>query len=128
MAYDEDLATRIRMALLADEREVEERKMFGGLCFMYKGHMIAGVAGDGDAGDLMLRCGETRASEGLNDPHARIMDFTGRPMKSMLIISNDGVRDDGDLMRWLALALDFIDTEPPKKKAKRKPKPRKLPV
>lgn len=125
MAYDEDLAARIRMALLADERETEERKMFGGLCFMYKGHMIAGVAGDDDAGELMLRCGEARAAEGLNDPNARIMDFTGRPIKSMLIISNEGVKGDSDLMRWLALALDFIDTEPPKKKPKRKPKPRR---
>ena len=127
MAYDTETAARIRMALLALDRSFEERRMFGGLCFMVKGHMIAGVSGDGQGGELMLRCGERRAAESLDDPHARLCDFTGRIMKSILLIAPEGFASDSGLMRWLTLALHFIDTEPPKKKsARRRPHARRV--
>lgn len=121
MAFDENMVARIRMSLLALSREAEERKMFGGLCFMVKGHMTVGVSGEGNGGELMVRCGEARAAASLDNPHARLCDFTGRVMKSILLVKRGGFETDVQLTAWLALALDFIDTDPPsKKKASKK--------
>ena len=120
MAFDEDMAARIRMGFLALEREWEERKMFGGLCFMVKGHMTVGVSGDNQGAELMVRCGAVRAARALGNPHARLCDFTGRVMKSILLIEPGGFESDDQLAEWLAMALDFIDTEPPKKKPPKK--------
>lgn len=125
MAFDEEMVSRIRMGLMALGREAEERKMFGGLCFMVKGHMAVGITGDGQAkngrGELMVRCGEGRAAGVLDNPHVRLCDFTGRIMKSILLIRPEGFETDDQLANWLALALDFIDTEPlSKKKASKK--------
>lgn len=125
MTIDEDTAARIRMMLLSMERSFEERKMFGGLCFMVHGHMAAGVSGANQGGELMIRCGETRAAASLGNPHARLCDFTGRIMKSILLIEPDGFKSDTQLGDWLALSLDFIDTEPPKKKKPAKPRRKK---
>ena len=120
MAFDEDMVARIRMRFLEQNRVWEERKMFGGLCFMVNGHMTVGVSGEGLAkggvGELMVRCGEARAAAALGNPDARLCDFTGRVMKSILLIERSGFESDDQLAHWLALALDFIDTEPPKKK------------
>lgn len=121
MAYDPDIAARIRMAFLALDRSVEERKMFGGLCFMVGGHMAVGASGQNQGSELMVRCGEVRAgTASQNDPHARLCDFTGRIMKSILLIEPDGFKTDEQLLAWITLALDFIDTEPPKKRPKKK--------
>lgn len=125
MAYDEDMASRIRMALISMDRSFEERKMFGGLCFMVKGHMAAGVTGEAQGGDLMIRCGEARAADHLDSPHARLCDFTGRIMKSILLIEPKGMATDQQLHKWISLALDFIDTEPPIKRKPSKPRLRK---
>lgn len=125
MAFDHDLSARIRMNLLAMDREFEERRMFGGLCFMVRGHMVVGITGDktgvdttGEGktgGELMVRCGEARAAAALENPHARLCDFTGRIMKSILLVKPDGFDRDEALTHWVSLALDFIETEPPKK-------------
>ena len=99
MAYDETLADRIRAAVTTVDGNVTERKMFGGLAFMFNGHMFAGVVGQ----DLMLRLGEPAASHALNRPHVREMDFTGRPMKawssSSPTASTDRRCDSGSLKR-----------------------------
>ncbi len=118
MAYDEDVAARVRMAFVALNRDTEERKMFGGIAWMVKGHMVAGVGGKD--GGLMIRCGPARAAAALERPHTKLFDMTGRPMTSIIEVAPAGYADDAALADWLALALDFIDTEPPKK-----PKPRK---
>jgi len=83
---------------------------------MVKGHMAVGVSGEGQGGELMVRCGEVRAAASLGNPHARLCDFTGRIMKSILLVEPGGFETDDQLADWLALGLDFIDTEPPKKK------------
>lgn len=125
MAFDPDIAARIRMAFLALDRSVEERKMFGGLCFMVNGHMTVGASGQNQGSELMVRCGEVRAAKAADDNvHARLCDFTGRVMKSILLIEPDGFKANQQLVEWITLALDFIDTEPPKKK---KPAKKKLP-
>ena len=77
MAYDEDLADRVR-AVLPRGAEVTERKMFGGLAFLLGGHMFAGVVGD----ELMVRLGYQAAQQALERDHVREMDFIGRPMKT----------------------------------------------
>ena len=122
MAYDEKLAERVR-GLLDDRSDYSERKMFGGLCFMIKGHMTAGVVKD----ELLLRVGPDRFEKVLSRKHARPMDFTGRPMKGMVYVGTDGLETKKQLQSWLAPALDFVEELPAKKpKPKKKPKPNPL--
>jgi len=106
--YDEVLANRVR-ALLSAREIFSERKMFGGLCFMLGGNMACGIAGD----DLMVRTGPARYEESLRQPHARPMDFTGRPMTGMVFVGPEGLDDEG-LARWLAVGVNFAATLPPK--------------
>ena len=100
MAYDETLASRIREELRGRD-DVAERKMFGGLTFMVAGRMACGVVHD----DLMVRVGANGSEEALSDPHARPMDFTGRPMRGMVYVSPAGVAADVDLARWIRRAV-----------------------
>jgi hypothetical protein len=116
MAYDEALAARVR-ARLARAHRLSERRMFGGLCFLVNGHMCAGIVGD----TLMLRVGPERYAEALAQPHAREMDFTGRPLKGMVYVDPPGIAGAAALGRWLALALAFVRSQPAKKPAGRKP-------
>jgi len=109
MAYDEALAARIRQAL-GPRPDIDERKMFGGLAFKLRGNMCCGVAGD----TLMLRLGNEDAAAALEEPHTRPMDFTGKPMKSMVYVGPDGIAADGDLYRWVNRAADFAGNLPPK--------------
>jgi TfoX/Sxy family transcriptional regulator of competence genes len=109
MAYSEALAGRIRRTI-AVEKNVSERKMFGGLAFMVRGNMCAGVVGD----DLMLRVGPNRYAEALARPGARPMDFTGRPMKGMVYVQRKSVAADAQLREWLEVALGFVRELPAK--------------
>lgn len=109
MAYDEDLASRIRVAL-ADEDGIEERKMFGGLVFLHRGNMCCGV----HETNLMLRPGPDRTAAALGRPHARPMDFTGKVSRNMLIVDGAGVVDEKSLKEWLEEALAFTRTLPAK--------------
>ena len=84
MAYDEDLAWRVR-AVLPPAEAVTERQMFGGLAFMLSGHMFCGVVRD----TLMVRLGPDAVGPALNQPHVRPMDFTGRPVKGMVFVEFD---------------------------------------
>jgi len=121
VAYDEALAARVR-ACLAGKRGLAERRMFGGLCFLVNGHMCAGIV---DA-TLMLRVGPERYAAALARPHAREMDFTGRPLTGMIYVDPPGIRGAAALERWLGLALAFVQSQPAKKRpaAKRKTKAR----
>lgn len=109
MAYDENLAARIRRAL-APRPDIDERKMFGGLAFMIRGNMSCGVVGD----TLMLRLGNEGVAEALKGPHTKPMDFTGKPMKSMVYVEPAGIASPEDLHRWVNRAADFAKTLPPK--------------
>lgn len=110
MAYDEQLAERIRAILAAERDDVRERKMFGGIAFMAGGHMCVGVIGE----DLMARLGEDGADAALDEPHTRPMDFTGRPMKNMVYVEPAGTATDAALRDWIRRALAFVETLPPK--------------
>jgi hypothetical protein len=108
VAYDEDLADRIRAALPGPGFATEQR-MFGGLAFMLGGHMACGVVGD----RLMLRLGPDAAARALAQPHVRPMDFTGRPMKGMVFVEPPGYRGAA-LDAWLAAADEYVRSLPPK--------------
>jgi TfoX/Sxy family transcriptional regulator of competence genes len=99
MAYAEQLAARIR-TLLANRTDVTERKMFGGLTFMVGGHMCCGVNGN----ELIIRLDPEREDEALARPHARPMDFTGRPMRGFITVRPDGLKGSR-LSRWVQEAV-----------------------
>lgn len=109
MAYDEGVAERLKQAYtgLAD---ATEKKMFGGVAFMVNGHMSCGVTDDA----LMVRCGPALYEKALKRPHAREMDFTGRPMKGFVYVEPEGFKDDAALRDWVNLSLDFVLSLPPK--------------
>jgi len=110
MAFDAELADRIRQ-VLPGNRAISERKMFGGLAFLMNGHMFCGVVKD----DLMVRLGEEATEAALSRPHTRPMDFTGKPLKSMIYIDAGGLDSDESLRSWVECALKFVRTLPPKK-------------
>jgi len=107
MAYDEDLAERVREALPGDT-DVTERKMFGGLAFLLSGHMFAGIVGN----ELMVRLGHQAAQRALERDHVREMDFTGRPMKNMIFVQAAGLHGPA-LGQWITTATDHVRTMPP---------------
>ncbi len=100
MAYNEKLAERIRRQL-SDRTDVAERKMFGGLAFMVKGHMCCGVVGD----ELMVRVGPEAYEAALKEKHAREMDFTGKPLRSMVYVAAPGIASVKQLGRWIVRGL-----------------------
>ncbi|MCH7488478.1 MAG: TfoX/Sxy family protein [Chloroflexi bacterium] len=109
MAYDEELAERIRAAL-ADRTDVSERKMFGGLTFMLRGNMCCGVEKE----NLMVRVGPDAYDEALAQPGARLMDFTGRPMKGMVFVGPEGYESDDGLAAWVERGVAFALSLPAK--------------
>ena len=109
MPYDENLANRIRSHLGPDPAYTE-RKMFGGLAFMYQGNMACGILNN----NLMLRTGPEQYEKVLSLPHAKVMDFTGRQMKGMVLVEPEGFTTDSKLSRWLEICLSFTQSLPPK--------------
>ncbi len=109
MAFDEGLAERIR-DVLVDEAWVAEKKMFGGLAFMYQGHMFVGIVGE----SLMVRVGPVEYKNDLQRPHVREMDFTGKPMKGYVFVDPAGHERDEDLAQWVEKARFFVSHLPPK--------------
>ena len=109
MAYNEELATRVRKAL-GRRKGLTERKMFGGIAFMLHGHMCCGVQDD----ELMLRLGPDLAAKALSRAHTRPVDFTGRVMKSMIMVAPAGHRTDVSLKKWVVEAAAFAASLPPK--------------
>jgi TfoX/Sxy family transcriptional regulator of competence genes len=109
MAYDEKLAERVRRALVGQEG-LTEKKMFGGMAFMLRGHMCCGVVGD----DLVVRLGAEQHEAALAEPHARHMDFTGHPIRGMVYVGPGGHRDGEALARWVKRGVEFVASLPPK--------------
>lgn len=109
MAYEESVAKRVRK-VLADRRNVAERRMFGGLTFMVGGHMCCGVVGE----ELMVRVGPDAYAEALADRHAREMDFTGTPLKGFVFVEPAGFATEEALRGWVDRAVEFVGTLPVK--------------
>jgi TfoX/Sxy family transcriptional regulator of competence genes len=108
MAFDKDLAERMRIAL-AGTGAIREIRMFGGLCFMLNGNMVAGTSKRG----LMVRVGKDQQPSALARPGAKRMEMTGRPMEGYIFV-DPPPSDDRSLQDWLALAVAFVKTLPPK--------------
>src|SRR3954468_3109720 len=111
MAFDETLAARIRDAL-ARRKNIEERKMFGCVCFLINGNALAGVWKD----RLIVRVGSDEGEAALREPHVRAFDITGRPVRKWVAVEPEGVRDDDQLRGWIERALKFVRKLPAKKK------------
>ncbi len=109
MAFDEQLAGRIRRHFRG-RSDVEEKKMFGGLCFMLSNHMCCGIVKD----TLMARVGPDNYEQCLAKRHASEMDFTGKAMRGMIYVSPEGLASDTDLDRWLGVCTAFVESLPPK--------------
>ena len=109
MAYDEGLAERIR-GLLDERSDVSEKRMFGGIAFMVRGHMAVGVVKD----DLMVRVGLEAYEALVREPHARKMDFTGRPMKGFVYVASQGLEADVALRAWIGHGVRYAESLPAK--------------
>jgi TfoX/Sxy family transcriptional regulator of competence genes len=108
MAYNLKLAERIRSQL--DGLPFVEKKMFGGVGFMFNGNMACGVNKD----NLIVRVDPEKHSTLLKKPHAKPFDLTGKPMKGWLLIEADGFRTDKQLNAWIKEGVEFASTLPPK--------------
>ena len=89
--------------------------MFGGVAYMVNGKMCCGVV----KSDLVLRLGPQRVEAALMQPHTRPMDFTGKPMKSMIYVESAGTDADSDLEKWLLSAVGLVQQEPVRPKRRR---------
>ncbi|MFF5185813.1 TfoX/Sxy family protein [Streptomyces sp. NPDC000345] len=109
MAFDEGLAERVRARLGADPG-VTEKRMFGGLAFLYEGNMAVGVSGD----ELMVRVGPDATEAALARPGARPFDLTGRPMRGWVVVAASAVAEDAALADWIDQGYAFAAGLPPK--------------
>ncbi|MBV9425148.1 MAG: TfoX/Sxy family protein [Solirubrobacterales bacterium] len=110
MAYDEDLANRIR-ELIGNEAGVTEKKMFGGLAFLIGGNMSVSVSGQGG---LLLRCDPEQTEALLSKPHAAPFEMRGRAMDGWLRVDPEGVRTKRELERWVDRGVAYARSLPPK--------------
>jgi TfoX/Sxy family transcriptional regulator of competence genes len=111
VAYDEDLANRIRELILM-EPGISERRMFGGLTFLIDGNMSVSVSG---RGGLLLRVHPSEAGGLLSRKHAAPFAMRGREMRGWLRVDADGVRTKRDLERWVGYSVRFARSLPPKR-------------
>jgi hypothetical protein len=109
VAYDEALADRIR-ELVAGERNLSEKKMFGGLAFLINGNMSVGVLGE----ELIVRVDPTQADAALKEPGARPFDMTGRPMKGWVMVGGAGIKDEPALAKWTGRGVAYASSLPKK--------------
>ena len=105
MPFDQSLAARIRDAL-AGKKNIEEKKMFGCICFFLNGNALAGVWKD----RLIARVGPDEAEAALLEPHVRAFDITGRPMRKWIAVESEGVQGDEQLKEWIERAMKFVET------------------
>jgi hypothetical protein len=110
MAYDEELAARIRF-LVEGEPGLSERKMFGGLAFLVNGHMSVAASGQGG---LMLRCNPDDTDDLVEEPHTAPMVMRNREMQGWLRVADAGIAHDDDLQRWVDVGVSYARSLPPK--------------
>lgn len=114
MPYSETLAGHIREVLHSMNIETEEKKMFGGLAFMYKSKMAFGIIKE----ELMVRILKGSLDEMLSISHTREMDFTGRPAKGMIYVTPEGLRSPAELRKWIEIGINYVEKEGLAKPAK----------
>jgi TfoX/Sxy family transcriptional regulator of competence genes len=109
MAFSESLALRIRERL-ARRKQIEEKKMFGGLAFLLNGNMCVGVHKD----SLIVRIDPEQTDAALDEPHVRVFDVGGRAMKGWVLVDPEGVERDEELHDWIERAMKFVRSLPAK--------------
>ena len=109
MAFDEGLAQRIRKRL-AGQKGLTEKKMFGGLAFLLNGNMCCGV----HRRELIVRLEPARTDAALAEPHTRIFDLSGRPIKGWILVETAGLADEPALAKWLRLGTNYAARLPKK--------------
>ena len=119
MAYDEILTERVR-DIVHGRAGVGLKEMFGGMCFLVDGKMFIGIVKN----ELMVRVGKDRHDEALAKPHARTMDFTGRPMLGYVFVKPAGLTSARALAGWVDWAYDHVKALPAKAKKARPASPR----
>ena len=119
MAYDEKTAERVRK-VLATRRDVAEKKLMGGLCFMVKGAMCCSVSG---RGGLLVRVGPEAFERMLGEPHVQPMEMRGRTMTSFVRVMPDGYRTEAALRKWVQRGVDFALTLPAKPSSRKRRRP-----
>jgi hypothetical protein len=108
LVYNERLNDKIRA--LTKRRKLSEKKMFGGMAFLLNGNMCFGTLKD----DLIIRVGSEGYKEALTMPHARPMDFTGRPTKGFVFVDSRGWSNDATLKKWLDMGIGYASSLPKK--------------
>ena len=111
MAYDEALATRIRN-LIGPDPELTEKKMFGGLAFLIRGHMAMSASGQGG---VLARVDPARTDELVSATKATIAVMQGREMPGWLRLDAADVATDDDLSPWVELGIEYARSLPPKR-------------
>jgi TfoX/Sxy family transcriptional regulator of competence genes len=111
MAFNKILAERIRQRL-ARRKNIEEKKMFGGVGFLLSSKMLVGVWKD----CLIVRLGANEGDEALKEPHVKEFDITGRAMKGWVLVEAEGIEDDDQLHDWIDRAANFVKSLPAKEK------------
>jgi TfoX/Sxy family transcriptional regulator of competence genes len=110
MAYDEDLANRLR-ELLADEDAIAEKKMFGGLAFLLHGNMSVSASRNGG---LLVRLDPADTEAALARPHVALMEMGGRTMDGWITVAPEGLKTKRQLAAWVKRSVAFVKTLPPK--------------
>jgi TfoX N-terminal domain len=112
VAYDEDLADRIR-DLLAAERGMKEQKMFGGLAFLIGGNMAVAASGQGGA---LVRVDPRESDRIVNTTNARPMEMRGRQMEGWLRVAPEDLRTKRQLQKWVTIGTTYARSLPAKKR------------
>lgn len=110
MAYDQQTAERVRQVLYG-RRDVVEKKMMGGLCFMIRGGMCCSVSG---SGGLLVRVGAPAHESALREAHVQPMKMGGRVMSGFVRIAPDGYRTDSQLRSWVLRGVACVESLPSK--------------
>ena len=110
MAYDEDLANRLR-ELLADEDAITEKRMFGGLAFLLHGNMSVSASRNGG---LLVRIDPADSEAALSRPHVKLMEMGGRTMAGWITVAPEGLKTKRQLAPWVKRGVAFAKTLPPK--------------
>lgn len=110
MAYDDELANRIRQ-VVQDEDGLTEKAMFGGLAFMVGGNMAAGASGQGG---MLLRVDPAQTESLVSEPHVRRFEMRGREMDGWFRVDTDALQTDDDLRRWVSHGVSYARSLPPK--------------
>ena len=111
MAYDEDLADRIR-ALVAREAGLTEKKMFGGLAFLIGGNMAVAASGQGG---LMVRVDPASSDSLVAETRARFVEMRGRELRGWLRLDANDVEQKGELAGWVELGTTYARSLPAKR-------------